>query len=99
MYSEPHEKLHERQPCSADPTIAQFFASLTPRQVKVAADHLDGFTQAEIAERHGVDQATVSRDLDAVRQTCQRYGKQLPEPMRVHAHAETQLSDELYAQL
>lgn len=84
-------------PCAADPAIAQFFAALTPRQVRVAAAHLDGLTQADIARRESIDQGTVSRDIEVVRQTCRRHGRELPEPMRLHARRERQVPEAVAA--
>jgi DNA-binding MarR family transcriptional regulator len=60
-------------------TVAQLFAHLTPRQVAVAASHhYDHETQADIAERHGVDRSTVVRDLAAFAATLERLG--IPKP-------------------
>jgi transcriptional regulator with XRE-family HTH domain len=43
------------------------------RRAKVLALHSKGLTQLEIAERLGVDQSTVSRDLHHIRQESRKY--------------------------
>lgn len=78
---------------------AEFLAHLSRRQIAVGAGYLDGLTQSQLAEQNGIDQATVSRDLQIVRRAAARIGKSLPTPLRVRARDECQLSDRLYAAL
>ncbi len=73
------------------PEANRLLALLSPRQVAVAAHHLDGLSEREIADREGVDQSTVSRDLARVRKACEAIGQVFPEPPRLLAANEIQL--------
>ena len=81
------------------PTVAQFLAHLSPRQVKIAAGYLDGLTQEQLAAKFFVNRRTVIRDLNHVRQVCARFGRAFPEPLRQFAEKQCQLSDDVYRSL
>jgi FixJ family two-component response regulator len=78
---------------------AALLAKLTRRQIEIAAAYLDGVTQGEIADLHDISQATVSRELNVVRFVAKLFNAALPEPQRVRAADECQLSEELYRSL
>ena len=82
-----------------DAAARQLLTKLSLRQIVVTAAYLDGLTQEEIAAREGIDQATVCRDLAFVKAAVEKIGQTWPEPPRLHAVREIQLSDGLYKAL
>ena len=96
-----HRLVHKTFPVSVSSALAAkvLLSRLTPRQVRIAAAWLDGETQWEIAEHHGVNQATISRELNVVRFVCRVLGLALPPPKRIRAADECQLSEHVYRSL
>lgn len=63
--------------------FAQLLAHMMPDQIRMAAEyHFDRLTQQEIADKRGIDQATVSRALKAFDETCDLF--HVPRPSHDH---------------
>jgi DNA-binding CsgD family transcriptional regulator len=57
---------------NSDPTEAAAAIEMENRQAKVVALYSRGMTQSEIAEKLGVNQSTISRDLQIIRAQARR---------------------------